>query len=239
MDSDSGRVASAISRPRPFTVPANSSSPSFFSTGTDSPVSADSLRSEVPRRITASTGTRSPGRTTRVSPGRTSSAGTIRSSPPGPPTRTTARSGEEANRSAVARRARSRLRASSVLARAKRVTTTAASVHSPRKAAPPIEIVIRAFIPRDRFRTSRNPRIATGAPPRRIAARKGRRPRGSPGRSIDAPAPKRRAAPERRKVFRGVLSDEGSSAWRSASSSGRPSIPIRRRASRIGSTSPR
>ena len=239
MESDSGRIASAIRRPRPFTVPANSSSPSFFSTGTDSPVTTDSLRSDAPRRITASTGTRSPGRTTRVSPVRTSPAGTFRSSPSGPPTRTTARSGEEVNRSAVARRARSRLRASSVLARAKRVTTTAASAHSPRRVAPPIEIVIRAFIPRERFRTSRNPRIATGAPPRRIDARKRRRPGRIPGKRTVVPTPRRRAAPERRKVFRGVLSEEGSSARRSASSSGCPSIPIRRRASRIGSTSPR
>ncbi len=173
-----------------------------------------------------------------MSPGRTSSAGTVRSSPSTPPTRITALSGEDANRSTVARRARSRLRASRWFASAKRVTTTDASAHSPSSVAPPMEMAIKAFIPSDRFRTSLNPRSATGAPPRRIDARKGRRASGSPGKKAAREIPRRRAAPARRNVLRCPRFSGGRSAFRSASSTGCPSMPIRRNASRTGSTGP-
>src|SRR4030067_403465 len=111
---------------------------------------------------------------TRMSPRRPAAGEAVRPCPPPPPTRTTAVSGARANRSAVAFRARSRVLASRKLARAKRVTTTPASAHSPIRVAPPMEIVIRVFIPRERFPSSLAPRTATRAPPTRMEARKSR-----------------------------------------------------------------
>ena len=55
--------------------------PGDFSTGTDSPVSADSSMAASPSRITPSTGMASPGFTRNISPTTTSEAETVISSP--------------------------------------------------------------------------------------------------------------------------------------------------------------
>ena len=64
-----------------FTVAALTVSPSALSTGTDSPVSADSLTALFPSMITPSVGMLSPGRTTKISPVTTSSISTSVSTP--------------------------------------------------------------------------------------------------------------------------------------------------------------
>ncbi len=57
-------------------VPARTGSPGPLSTGSDSPVSHDSSRLELPEMISASSGTRSPGAMTMVSPTATLSMAT-------------------------------------------------------------------------------------------------------------------------------------------------------------------
>ena len=74
-------VASISRTPSPSIVPPITRSPSFFSTGMDSPVSMDSSTEERPDRTTPSTGTASPGLTRSRSPGTTSASGTSRSAP--------------------------------------------------------------------------------------------------------------------------------------------------------------
>ena len=58
-----------------FIVAALTRSPGFLSTGTDSPVKADSSTADSPSKISPSTGTDSPGFTINMSPARTSSTG--------------------------------------------------------------------------------------------------------------------------------------------------------------------
>ena len=72
-------VASTAIQPRPLTVAAVTRSPTPFSTGTGSPVMADSSMEAVPSSTTPSTGTDSPARTMTRSPARTSSVGTLTS----------------------------------------------------------------------------------------------------------------------------------------------------------------
>ncbi len=65
--------ASITNQPRVAAVAPVTESPGFFSTGTGSPVRADSSRRPAPSTTTPSTGTDSPARTTRRSPTATSS----------------------------------------------------------------------------------------------------------------------------------------------------------------------
>ena len=74
-------VALALTNPAPFTDAEISLSPSFFSTGMLSPVTADSSKDDAPSVITPSTATLSPGLTRKISPSFTSSAGISTSSP--------------------------------------------------------------------------------------------------------------------------------------------------------------
>ena len=62
-------------------LPAKTSSPTAFSTGTDSPVIGAWFTLEAPPSTRPSTGIFSPGRTSTTSPTRTSSAGTVSSAP--------------------------------------------------------------------------------------------------------------------------------------------------------------
>ena len=62
-------------------VAALTESPGPLSTGTDSPVRADSLTALVPPVTTPSTGMLSPGRTVKISPGTTSEISTETSCP--------------------------------------------------------------------------------------------------------------------------------------------------------------
>ncbi|MNV65102.1 hypothetical protein D3C71_1577780 [compost metagenome] len=61
-------VTSTYSAPSPFSVPANTSSPAYFSTGTDSPVIEDWSTEDSPRYTRPSAGISSPGRTSSRSP---------------------------------------------------------------------------------------------------------------------------------------------------------------------------
>ena len=81
-------VASHFKNPVLFTVPALTLSPSALSTGTLSPVSADSSTALSPSTILPSTGTFSPGRTTKMSPFCTCSTETVFSFPSSFPTTT-------------------------------------------------------------------------------------------------------------------------------------------------------
>ena len=75
------RVARQVMKPLRLTVAAETPSPSCLSTGTLSPVRADSSTALAPESTTPSTGMFSPGRTTKVSPSRTCSMGTVVSLP--------------------------------------------------------------------------------------------------------------------------------------------------------------
>ena len=74
-------VASMANQPLVEVVAPVTRSPTFFSTGTGSPVMADSSRAADPSTTRPSTGTDSPARTTTRSPTRTSSVGTSTSAP--------------------------------------------------------------------------------------------------------------------------------------------------------------
>ena len=75
------RVASQRRKPDWLTVAAETASPSALSTGTLSPVRADSLTALCPSSTTPSTGTLSPGRTMNTSPRLTCATDTARSAP--------------------------------------------------------------------------------------------------------------------------------------------------------------
>ena len=74
-------TASMSKAPNWLTVPLETSSPSFLSTGIDSPVITAWFIEVCPEQITPSTGIVSPGSTRRISPTRTLSAGTVSSFP--------------------------------------------------------------------------------------------------------------------------------------------------------------
>ena len=74
-------VARHWMRPSPFTVAANTLSPGCLAAGRLSPVSMASLTLEAPSTTSPSTGTLSPGRTTKTSPGFRLATGTSMSSP--------------------------------------------------------------------------------------------------------------------------------------------------------------
>ena len=76
------RVASQTIYPDVLIVAAETLSPTCFSTGTLSPVRADSLTELSPLTTVPSTGMASPGRTTNRSPTLTSSIETVRSTSP-------------------------------------------------------------------------------------------------------------------------------------------------------------
>ncbi len=69
-------VARNLKAPVLLMVAPTTASPTFLSTGMDSPVTMDSSRAEYPSMIIPSTGTFSPGLTSRISPTLTSSIGT-------------------------------------------------------------------------------------------------------------------------------------------------------------------
>ena len=76
------RVARQVSTPLWFSVAAATDEPTFFSTGTLSPVNAASFTAALPLITSPSTGIYSPGLTTKTSPKRTSATETCCSAPP-------------------------------------------------------------------------------------------------------------------------------------------------------------
>lgn len=79
--SAAGRVTRTPRLPVPFTVPANTSSPGFLSTGRDSPVMVAWSTSLAPWTTTPSPPMRSPGRTTSTSPTSSTAVATDSSAP--------------------------------------------------------------------------------------------------------------------------------------------------------------
>jgi hypothetical protein len=75
-DSAPVRLTVTTRAPSPLTDPPMTSSPAFLDTGTDSPVSIDSSRDELPSTTAPSAGTFSPGFTTTVSPDWSASSAT-------------------------------------------------------------------------------------------------------------------------------------------------------------------
>ena len=117
-------VARTCRNPLTATVPANTWSPSAFSTGMDSPVIDASSSAPDPPTTTPSTGTFAPFFTRTVSPVRTSRVGTSSCTPS---RRTTATSGASATSSASAERVRSSVAVSSACPTANKNVTAAAS----------------------------------------------------------------------------------------------------------------
>ncbi|MCY1231008.1 hypothetical protein D9M72_434440 [compost metagenome] len=113
----------ATSSPSKLIAPPVSRSPGFLGTGTLSPVSIDSSAWLLPSITSASTGMRSPGRTTTSSPTRTDASGTLAS---WPPRRTRAVSGRSAASARMASAVWRLARVSSHLPSRTSVITTAA-----------------------------------------------------------------------------------------------------------------
>src|SRR5690606_16289316 len=80
--SDAAAVTATSNTPVPLMAPANTSSPGPASTGTDSPVMADTSKALRPVTTVPSVATRSPGLTTITSPTRNCSGATVHSTPP-------------------------------------------------------------------------------------------------------------------------------------------------------------
>ena len=152
------RVTATVSAPWPLIVPANTSSPSPFSTGSDSPVIGAWFTSDRPLRTMPSSANFSPGRTIISAPGSTRSMSTRRSPPP---SRIRTSAGASSISLPIAWRARSRLCASSHCAAANSVTTIAASSYSPMNIAPMTAITISTLMSSER-RLDRLPRALRG-----------------------------------------------------------------------------
>ncbi len=137
-------VDATVSAPSPLMVPANTSSPGPFGTGTLSPVMGAWSTPPAPSTTLPSSGIRSPGRTRNVPPTGTRSGGTSSSLPSGRTRR--ASGGERAIRAATARRARPTLQASRASESANRKATVAASSHWPIDTAPATATTISRFM---------------------------------------------------------------------------------------------
>ena len=121
--SPEGRVTVRSKKPLRFIAPARTGSGAARSTGTLSPVSADSSRLAPPETMSPSSGTRSPGRTRRRAPTATRSTGTSVSSSPAT---TRAARGVRASRPESASEARPRARVSKYRPRVTNAITSAA-----------------------------------------------------------------------------------------------------------------
>ncbi len=146
--SSARRVTRYSSAPSPLMVPANTGSPTSFSTGRLSPVIGAWLTLERPLVTSPSSAMRSPGFTRTVASSSTCLAG---SSFHSPPTSTVACSGASCSRPRMALRARSRDFASISSAMANSTLTIAASGHWPISMAPVTAMLIRALMFRLRF----------------------------------------------------------------------------------------
>ena len=142
------RVTSTISAPLPLTVPANTSSPGSFSTGTLSPVIGAWLTALCPVSIFPSIGMRSPAFMRIRSPRRSISTGIVSSLPA---LIRTACAGARSFSSSSTRRARSAVKPSSASAMAKRKIRVAASAVSPITTAPIPAMVISRLMLKSRL----------------------------------------------------------------------------------------
>ena len=166
--SDAVAVVRIVSEPNALSVPAKTASPTALSTGTDSPVSADSSRLDAPSTMTPSSAIRSPGRTRSAVPGAIVATATVRSTPS---TSTCASSGASSLSASTDRRVRSSASASRVVPTANRTSTQAPSARSPIPTAPIAASAMRTFMSRVRRRSAVSAARATGQPPTTIESR--------------------------------------------------------------------
>ncbi len=137
-------VTSTSSTPVPLIDPANTSLPGLASTGTDSPVIAETSSAVRPVRITPSVAMRSPGLTSIRSPTRSSEGATTVSLPS---RSTVASSGTRDSSARKPRRVRAREYSSRPSLMENRKASIAASPTSPRITAPTAAMVIRVPTP--------------------------------------------------------------------------------------------
>ena len=162
------RVTATTRAPCPLMVPANTSSPGAFSTGTDSPVIGAWLTSDRPSRTVPSSAKRSPGRTCIIWPGSTRSSGTQ----PFDAAVLDAR----LDRRQIQQRPNCRARAVDALRleplrHENRNTTIAASSHSPITSAPATAITISALMSSAPRRSADQARRAGNTAPATTATR--------------------------------------------------------------------
>ncbi len=150
-----------------MSAPAATKSPGAHSTGSDSPVTSERSRADLPARTMPSPAARSPRRKSRRSPTRSSLA-SISSSRPA--RRTSARWGASASRARRSRWARAAARLSSPSASENRKARTAASASSPRATAPTAASVISVSTPSRPLSDRLIARGANVAAPTTIAA---------------------------------------------------------------------
>ena len=163
------RVTATVSAPWPLMVPANTSSPSVFSTGSDSPVIGAWLTSERPFLTMPSSAIFSPGLTIIKAPGSTCSMSRCRS----PRSSRTRTSVEARSRSfPIAFLARSRLCASSHCAAANSETTIAASSNWRIAIAPMTATTISTLMSSERRLIDCQARSAGKIDPTMVAAMK-------------------------------------------------------------------
>ena len=139
--------------PVPLIDPANTSCPGPASTGTDSPVIADTSRAVRPETTSPSVATRSPGRTSIRSPTASSAGATVTWVPS---RSTVAWSGTKDSRARRPRRVRAREYSSRPSLIEYRNARVAASPTSPSRTAPTAAMVIRVptpILPRVRRRS--------------------------------------------------------------------------------------
>lgn len=150
--------------PVPLRVPAKTSSPGVFRTGSGSPVMVAWSASLVPSRTRPSAPIRSPGRISRMSPTERSEVGTVSSVPPSAVTRVAvagARSSRPRTESAV----RAVARASRAPEVAKMTISRAPSRTCPIAAAPRAATIISRSTSRVFSRSARSPSSAGSQPP--------------------------------------------------------------------------
>mmetsp|Transcript_10760 Transcript_10760/g.33146 ORF Transcript_10760/g.33146 Transcript_10760/m.33146 type:complete len:450 (+) Transcript_10760:313-1662(+) len=158
--SDRAAVASTLTKPWVATVPRETDDPLSFSTGSDSPVSADSSTAAFPKSTTPSTGTRSPARTTTTSPFFRAAASTVE-----PSGLVAASAPSPAVASWSAFRTRRRHSASATFARHATTQTVAASAASPSWRAPATATSMRTLTSRRPAEAARAASRASGSAP--------------------------------------------------------------------------
>ncbi len=226
VESRPSRVTTTSSAPRPLIVPANTSAPGVFSTGSDSPVTGAWLTWLSPAPTRPSIGIFSPGRTTTMSPTRTASTGRRSSTAP---RRTSASAGARFISARIAPRARSIARVSSSCASANRKTTDAPSDHSPSAMAPATATSMSTLMSRTRARSDTSARRPVWMPPKAMAAANGTQASGATAGTNRARNPATIARPDAQ--TRMARKPPAVVAMRGSSCSSQARIPVRATAS--------
>lgn len=162
-ESEASRSTFTRKAPVPLRVPAKTSSPASFATGSGSPVMVAWSTSLTPERMRPSAPTRSPGRTRMVSPTTRSSVGTVASLPSS--ARRSATVGARSSRPRTASRVRAVARASSAPEVAKMTISSAPSITCPIEAAPIAATIISRSTSRAFSCSAASPAQAGSHPP--------------------------------------------------------------------------